>query len=895
MKKQINPSIKAHFLRSALVLLSLLALCAIPFALGQSRSRGSNNRSVASRSQQSQLPAKNINLLKQKIVSSPQSQPSVATHQAWIGLHEIMEFSNGYEATPPNETVSPAVSTRGSFMATWDSISGAKGYLLDVSTNNSFSGYVAGYHDLDVGSANGRAVTGLNPGTTYYYRVRPYTVAGSGAFSNVVTATTQPSTGLTIQPTFDSSITGNQNAAVIEAMILRAIAIYESLFNDPITVQILFRYANTPPSPEASPSPFPPGVLAASRSVVYSIPWNDFISALRADATTSNDNTANASLPGSPLAPNVAPSSANGRALGFDTPSAMFATGIIAPGGPYDGVVTLNSDQPFWFTRPVISGSFDAQRALEHEVDEVIGLGSYLNRTSHGPCASQYEAESPDNTIRGGAGIQNCPACSGGFDVGYVGNNSGTLQFNNVVVNTTHDYVVTIWYTNGDATRYALLSVNGNPGRSITFPSTGSFQTVGSVQTTVTLNGSPGVSNTLLFYNPITGDFAPDFDQIGISCTLTPRPTDLRPQDLFSWSSPGVRNLTKNGSRYFSINSGGTNIVGFNQTPPGDFGDWLSEACPQTHPYVQNAFVCPSQSSDIHATSPEGINLDVIGYNLVNAPAPYLGNLSTRASVQTTDNPMIGGLIIEGSQPKRVILRAIGPELSQYGVPNAMANPTMELHDHNGALIASNNDWQTTIIGGIITASQVQDIQNSGHAPRDARESAIIADLPPGNYTAIVRGLNNTMGVALVEAYDLSPGVNSILGNISTRSLVQTGNDVMIGGFIVEGSEPKSVILRAIGPELSQYGVPNPMADPTLELHDGPGALIASNNDWQHTIIGGIITQSQVQAIQNSGHAPTNASESAIIANLPPGNYTAIVRGVNNTTGVALVEVYDLH
>ena len=116
----------------------------------------------------------------------------------------------------------------------------------------------------------------------------------------------------------------------------------------------------------------------------------------------------------------------------------------------------------------------------------------------------------------------------------------------------------------------------------------------------------------------------------------------------------------------------------------------------------------------------------------------------------------------------------------------------------------------------------------------------------------------------------------------------------MIGGFIVQGARSKRLIVRAIGPELSQYGVPNPLADPTLELHNGSGNLIASNDNWQQTIIGGIITSDQVQAIQNSGYAPGDPRESAIIANLPPGNYTAIVRGVNNTTGVALVEVYDL-
>ena len=159
-----------------------------------------------------------------------------------------------------------------------------------------------------------------------------------------------------------------------------------------------------------------------------------------------------------------------------------------------------------------------------------------------------------------------------------------------------------------------------------------------------------------------------------------------------------------------------------------------------------------------------------------------------------------------------------------FGITNALADPKLELHDGNQALIASNDNWQTTIIGGIIAGDQVGAIQNSGHPPTQPSESAIIATLPPGNYTAIVRGVNNTVGVALVEVYDLSPGTTSSLGNISTRGLVQTGNDVMIGGFIIEGSGPKTVIVRAIGPELiPPFGIPNALADPKLELHDGIG------------------------------------------------------------------------
>jgi len=284
------------------------------------------------------------------------------------------------------------------------------------------------------------------------------------------------------------------------------------------------------------------------------------------------------------------------------------------------------------------------------------------------------------------------------------------------------------------------------------------------------------------------------------------------------------------------------------------------------------------------------------GRYCVPGPPTQLGNISTRAFVQTGDNVTIGGFIVQGTGPKRVIIRAIGPELGAppYNIPNPLANPRLELHNAAGTLIGSNDEWQHTIIGGVITSSQVADIQSSGHAPANPFESAIIADLPPGNYTAIVRGVNDTTGVALVEVYDLGNDASSILGNISTRSFVQTDDNVMIGGFIVQGMGAKRVIIRAIGPELTQFGVPDPLANPTLELHNGAGALIGSNDDWQHTIIGGVITRSQVADIQNSGHAPADPSESAIIANLQPGNYTAIVRGVNGTMGVALVEVYDL-
>src|SRR5438309_1819787 len=255
-------------------------------------------------------------------------------------------------------------------------------------------------------------------------------------------------------------------------------------------------------------------------------------------------------------------------------------------------------------------------------------------------------------------------------------------------------------------------------------------------------------------------------------------------------------------------------------------------------------------------------------------------------NVGTGDNVLIGGIIIQGNAPKKVIIRAIGPGLTQYGVPGALQDPTLELHDASGALIAQNDNWGTTIQGGVITSDQVAEIQASGLAPGDSHESAIISTLQPGNYTAIIRGVNNTTGVALVEVYDLDTTASANLVNISTRGFVETGDNVMIGGLIILGSTPEKVIIRAIGPELTAYGVPGALQDPTLELHDGQGNLIAFDDNWK---------DSQQTEIAATGLFPTDDRESAIVATLPPGNYTAIVHGVNGTSGVALVEVDKLN
>src|SRR4029077_3311856 len=196
----------------------------------------------------------------------------------------------------------------------------------------------------------------------------------------------------------------------------------------------------------------------------------------------------------------------------------------------------------------------------------------------------------------------------------------------------------------------------------------------------------------------------------------------------------------------------------------------------------------------------------------------HLANISTRMNVGVNDNVLIGGFIVSGSPPKQLIVRAVGPSLTAAGGTGERANPMLELHNSTGALIASNDNWQT---GG-----QVSQISASGLAPSNALESAIIATLPSGNYTAIVRGVNSTTGIALVEVYELDSTTTRLM-NVSTRGPVGVNDDVLIGGFIVNGSQPKQLIVRAIGPSLTAAGVAGALANPMLELHDSTGALIA--------------------------------------------------------------------
>ncbi len=260
-------------------------------------------------------------------------------------------------------------------------------------------------------------------------------------------------------------------------------------------------------------------------------------------------------------------------------------------------------------------------------------------------------------------------------------------------------------------------------------------------------------------------------------------------------------------------------------------------------------------------------------------PAPTtarLTNISTRMKVGLGDQNLIGGFIIQGSTSKQILLRAPGPSLSAAGLSGVMQNPVLELHDSTGAIIAQNDDWQSGTQAGPISAS--------GLAPNDPAEPALIATLQPGTYTTIIRGQNNTEGIAMVEAYELN-GPTTRFMNVSTRGNIGVGDEVLIGGFIVQGSGNKNVIIRALGPSLAG-AIPGALLDPSLEIYNSNGQMTASNDNWSASP-----QQAQITA---SGRAPGNPLESAVMANLAPGTYTAFVRGVNNLTGIGMVEVYDL-
>ena len=253
-------------------------------------------------------------------------------------------------------------------------------------------------------------------------------------------------------------------------------------------------------------------------------------------------------------------------------------------------------------------------------------------------------------------------------------------------------------------------------------------------------------------------------------------------------------------------------------------------------------------------------------------------NLSTRMRVLTGERVLISGFIITGTEPKRIALRAIGPSLAGSGLGNLLADPVLELRRADGSTITTNDGWQNDPAAAELTSN--------GIAPSNSKEAATIQTLAPGAYTAIVNGTNGSSGMGLVELYDLSPNASSLVANISTRGFVDTGDNVLIGGFIVGPGSSGRVAVRAMGPSLSNAGIAGALADPLLEIHDHNGSLMKTNDNWQ--------TDPSASEIQSAGLAPANANEAAMLSPLTPGMYTAIVRGQGSTSGVGLVEAYNL-
>jgi phospholipase/lecithinase/hemolysin len=283
---------------------------------------------------------------------------------------------------------------------------------------------------------------------------------------------------------------------------------------------------------------------------------------------------------------------------------------------------------------------------------------------------------------------------------------------------------------------------------------------------------------------------------------------------------------------------------------------------------------------DVHPTTAGHYQLAKDAYDSLTIPPAPLSkalNIATRVFVDTGERVSIAGFVVTGDVTKKVLIRGIGPSLAANGVPSPLADPTLTLFDGEGNMLITNDNWQD---------SQAAEIIATGIPPQNALESAIVATLGPGDYTAVLAGKNATAGNGLIEVYDLESGTSSTLANLSTRGFVGAGDNVMIGSLIIGSGDSPIVVLRAIGPTLANSGIVNPLLDPTIELHDGNGVVIGFNDDWKDP---------QTQAVRATQLAPTDDREAAIVAPfLTPGSYTAVVRGKGDTTGVALVEVYRI-
>jgi hypothetical protein len=396
-----------------------------------------------------------------------------------------------------------------------------------------------------------------------------------------------------------------------------------------------------------------------------------------------------------------------------------------------------------------------------------------------------------------------------------------------------------------------------------------------SVLNSPTLAAAGDDENSAFFSRTIYGD---DFGTGVLAITL------LNFRDTIFEESDTIFNSAYTWNSYRGPING--SLIDFHRVAIHEFGHALGLDHPDDAGQQVSA-IMNSHISDIDTVQQDDINGIAALYNngpdyQESVPGPILANISTRALIGTGDNVLIGGFIVQGSQPATVILRAVGYSLSASGFTTALFDPTITLYDASQHQIASNDDWAFSGTSAETIASYQLD-------PPNSRESALYVTLQPGAYTAIVQSYSDAQtppgtGIGLFELYDLHTN-GGRAGNISTRGQVLGGDNILIGGFIVGGTDPKTITARAIGPSLGTAGVSNPLSDPILDLRDSNGDLVQSNDDWQQG--------PDHNAISAEGLAPVNPKESALLATLSPAAYTVLVSGVNGATGIGLVEIYD--